>query len=61
MPFVTDFFMGFMAEETSIYNNGERTKVYFGHYPAGSSYFSFAYITQQFKNGGKFLEIDYGK
>lgn len=61
LPAVTDFFMGFMAEETNIYNNGERTKVFFGHYPAGSSYNSFNYVSQQFKNGGKFIEFDYGK
>ena len=46
MPGLTNFFMSHMAEETHIYNDPDRNKVYFGHYPAGSSYNSFAYIGQ---------------
>ena len=59
-PNVTNFLMGFFAEETPIYNDPERYKVLFGHFPSGSSYNSAAYINQGLRGGGKFKEFDYG-
>ena len=60
-PSVANFLMSYLSEETHVYNDPERYKVLFGHFPSGSSYNSAAYIDQGLRNKGKFKEFDYGK
>jgi hypothetical protein len=55
-----DYFMTYIASTTNHHSDYERSKIYFGHYPKGSSIRTWLYLYQQQKH--KYLaEYDWGK
>ena len=51
----------FISETTSIHNDPDGEKAFFGHYPGGSSIFTWFYFRQQLEFGdGQFKDYDHG-
>jgi lysosomal acid lipase/cholesteryl ester hydrolase len=59
VPSFCEWAMTFIAQTTNEFNDKERMKVFFSHYPAGSSYKAWSYIWYIFLDQ-KLKEIDLG-
>lgn len=51
--------MALIAQSTNEFNDKDRLKVFFGHYPGGSSYRSWSYIWECYSEK-VFKNFDYG-
>jgi hypothetical protein len=59
MPDLCEFVNSYISQTTNEYNDPERMKVFFSHYPAGSSFKAWSYIWVNFMQQ-KLMEKDMG-
>ena len=57
---ICDYPTLFIAQNTTEFNDPERSKVFYAHYPSQSSFKAWVYIDQMIR-AKKFVEVDYGE